>query len=144
MGRFPKHFRGGRGLTRKPGVLNGTEQERADQLEAARRAGEVLAWWFSPLRMRLAGDNAFYTPDFMVLYPDGAIVIEEVKGFWEEAALVRIKVAADRYPFAFRALTKRPKKLGGGWDVREFKGWGEDSNPAVTPEAPSLFPEDHR
>ena len=35
-------------------------------------------------------------------------------------ARVKIKVAADMYPFKFLAIKKRAKKLGGGWEIEEF------------------------
>ncbi len=115
--------RGGRGLRMKPGQMNRTEKERAVELEAMRERGEILGWWFQPTRLRLAEDNAWYTIDFMVMHCDGLIEMEEIKGHWEEAALVRIKVAASLYPFSFVALTRQTKRAGGGWDKRLFKGW---------------------
>jgi hypothetical protein len=33
---------------------------------------------------------------------------------------VKIKVAADIYPFRFKAFKPRAKKNGGGYDVEEF------------------------
>lgn len=120
-----KKFGGGRALKTPPGAMNKTEAERSRELESLKAAGEIIGWWFEPFRLRLAEDNAFYTIDFMVVRPDGTIELEEVKGHWEEAALVRIKVAASLYPFSFVALKKRTKKDGGGWERREFKGWTE-------------------
>ena len=129
-------FRGGRGLRLKPGQMNRTEAEHAQELELRLRAGDILAWWFQPFRLRLAEDNAWYTPDFAVMHRDGLLEVQEIKGYWEEAALVRIKVAAALYPFVFAALTKLPKKEGGGWRRREFKGW-EDGPPAPAVERPA-------
>ena len=44
----------------------------------------------------------------------------EVKGFWSDDARVKIKVAADMYPFRFMALKVLSKKNGGGWEVETF------------------------
>lgn len=111
--------------------MNKAEAERAGQLEAMRARGEILGWWFEAMTFRLAEDGARYTPDFMVHEASGLIRFEEVKGNWEEAALVRIKVAATLYPFPFVALRKRAKKDGGGWDERAFKGWRDESTTEV-------------
>lgn len=122
---------GGRGLRMKPGQMNKTEAERARQLEELRECGAIIGWWFQPFRLRLAEDNAYYTVDFMTMRRDGLIELEEIKGHWEEAALVRIKVAASLFPFTFVALTKQAKRDGGGWDVRRFKGWTDDEEPEL-------------
>lgn len=121
----PPFRRSGRGLRLPPGAMNKTEQERARELDALLKAGKIVAWRFEPFRLRIAEDNAFYTPDFMVVGADGLITIEEIKGHWEDAALVRIKVAASIYPFRFVALRKLPKREGGGWECRTFKGWSD-------------------
>lgn len=110
-----------------PGQMNRTENERSIELEEMRRRGEILWFKFQPFRLRLAEDNAWYTIDFAVMRPDGFLEMEEIKGHWEEAALVRIKVAASLYPFVFVALTRKTKKDGGGWDRRVFKGWSDEA-----------------
>jgi hypothetical protein len=48
------------------------------------------------------------------------LLLYEVKGMWREAARVRIKVAADRHPFRFIAVTKRLVRDGGGWKEELF------------------------
>lgn len=83
------------------------EAERADMLEVRRRAGSLKWWRYEPMRLRLA-DGAWYKPDFLVQHNDGSLELEEIKGHWREAALVRFKVARELYPmFHFNALTKR-------------------------------------
>ena len=72
-------------------------------LELKKISGEILWYSFEALRFRLA-DNTGYTPDFIVLRSDGVIEAHEVKGFWVDDARVKIKVAAEMYPFIFRAL----------------------------------------
>jgi hypothetical protein len=71
---------------------------------------------YEPMKLRLA-DGSYYTPDFGVLTRDCLFELHETKGFWREAAKVRIKVAAELFPFKFIAI-KRAK--GGGWEREEF------------------------
>lgn len=124
----PPFARGGRALRTKPGEMNKTEALREAELAVMLSRGEIVAYRFHPFRLRIAEGNAYYTPDFMVIGADGIVTIEEVKGHWEEAGLVRLKVAAEVFPFRFVSLRKRAKKDGGGWDCKVFKGW---SDPAV-------------
>lgn len=99
--------------------MNKTEADYASSLELLKRAGEVLWWRFEGLKLRLA-DNTFYTPDFAVMRAGGQMECHEVKGFWTDDARVKIKVAADIYPFRFLAIKALPKKAGGGWTREEF------------------------
>lgn len=103
----------------KTGQMNRTEQAYAEFLSKLQAAGGILWHKFEGVKLRLA-DNTFYTPDFVLMQPDGRIECHEVKGFWQDDARVKIKVAADMYPFKFVAVRPRPKKDGGGWQVEEF------------------------
>lgn len=118
---FPPQQRpGNRALGRLPaGVMNRTEEAYAAELEVLRLAG-FLSWWkFEAVKLRLA-DSTFYTPDFAVMLKSGELEMHEVKGFWEDDARVKIKVAASIYPFPFIAAKPKPKKDGGGWEVERF------------------------
>ncbi len=99
--------------------MNGTEAAYATVLEGLKQAGQVHWYSFEPWKLRLA-DGAYYKPDFGVMTADGFLECHEVKGFWREAARVRIKVAASLYPFRFVAVQKVPNKDGGGWKYEEF------------------------
>lgn len=103
----------------KAGVMNKTEAAYSQYLDALRAAGEVLWFRFEGIKLRLA-DNTFYSPDFAVMRADGQLEAHEVKGHWQDDARVKIKVAADQYPFRFVAVKARAKKDGGGWSVEEF------------------------
>ena len=103
----------------KTGAMNKTETAYAQYLEEKKAAGEVAWYKFEAVKLRLA-DNTFYTPDFAVMLPDGQMEMREVKGFWADDARVKIKVAADIYPFKFIAVRAKSKKDGGGWAVEEF------------------------
>lgn len=103
----------------KTGQLNKTEQAYADRLRALELAGEILWHKFEGIKLRLA-DNTFYTPDFAVLAADGVMELHEVKGFWQDDARAKIKIAAAMFPFRFFAVKVKNKREGGGWDVEEF------------------------
>ncbi len=104
----------------KTGAQNKTEASyEASVLRPAMLVGEVAWYKFEGLKLRLA-DNTFYTPDFAVMASDGAMECHEVKGFWTDDARVKIKVAADLYPFRFIAVRVLPKGKGGGWDREVF------------------------
>lgn len=109
----------GRAVRRHPGEMNKTETAYATHLDQRIAAGEIAAYWFERLTLKLAADTR-YTPDFMVQLHCGTIEIHEVKGFWEDDALVKIKVAASLFPFRFIAVSAIAKKAGGGWSIREF------------------------
>jgi hypothetical protein len=98
---------------------NKTEEAYGQHLELRKQAGEVAWYVFEGIKFRLA-DNTFYTPDYAVMLADGSMEIHEVKGFWEDDARVKIKVAAEMYPFAFFGVKVRPKKDGGGWIFESF------------------------
>lgn len=103
----------------KTGEMNKTEAAYAEYLREQQVAGEVVWFKFEAIKLRLA-DNTFYTPDFLVLPQTGFLECHEAKGFWQDDARVKIKVAASIYPFKFIAVTARAKKRGGGWEHEEF------------------------
>jgi hypothetical protein len=93
-----------------------TEYER-DILWPLFKSGDIVGYHYEGVKLRLA-DGAIYTPDYFVVYRDH-FELHEVKGFWREAARVRIKVAAGLFPyFRFRAVTKA--KRGNGWAYEEM------------------------
>ncbi len=104
---------------RKPGTLNKTEEAYAAYLRECQIAGEIDWFAFEGIKLRLA-DLTFYTPDFFVMTASGELECHEVKGFWEDDARVKIKVAAALFPFRFRAVTRVAKKDGGGWKTEFF------------------------
>jgi hypothetical protein len=103
----------------KVGEKNKTEDAYGQHLETLKAAGLVVWYKFEGLKFRLA-DNTFYTPDFAVMLSSGHLEAHEVKGYWQEDARVKIKVAADMYPIRFVAIKARPKKEGGGWAIETF------------------------
>ncbi|WP_371751583.1 DUF1064 domain-containing protein [Snodgrassella alvi] len=102
------------------GQKNKTEQAyEMEVLKPAMQDGSVSWYRFEGVKLRLA-DNTFYTPDYCVMRSDGTMEMHEVKGFWQDDARVKIKVAADMYPLKFIAVKRQAKKNGGGWSIEEF------------------------
>ena len=108
-------FRAAKGVVRPRG-MNKIETSYAAYLETLTKAGEILWYQFEPIKLKLA-KGSYYKPDFLVVTKDGFLEIHEVKGFWREAARVRIKVAAAIYPFNFLAI----QRDRGHWIVEAFE-----------------------
>lgn len=103
----------------KPGVMNKTEAEYALMLDSWVRGGLIQWYKFEGITMKLADDTR-YTPDFFVMDSQGFLECHEVKGYWQDDAKVKIKVAASIFPFKFIAVFKKAKKDGGGWETKTF------------------------
>lgn len=112
MKRFSKHT--GRSRS-KPGTMNSLERAYADRLAILKARGEIIDFDFEAIKLKLA-KATFYTPDFIVYPTEGPLEIHEVKGFWEDDARVKIKVAAEKFPFIFKALTRQR----GEWKTEEI------------------------
>lgn len=104
----------------KAGKMNKTEAEYDALLAQLQMTGEIQWYSFEGMTFKLA-DNTRYTPDFAVMRTGGVIELHEVKGFWRDDARVKIKIAAELFPFRFIAVKKRAKKHGGGWDTEVFE-----------------------
>lgn len=105
------------GRTYATGAMNQTEARYAGRLDALKRMGQVAAWAYEAVKLRLA-DKTFYTPDFLVIMADGGMELHEVKGHWEDDARVKIKVAARLHPwFVFRAVKA---VRDGQWEYEDF------------------------
>ncbi len=103
----------------KKGQMNKLETDYAAILAGRKACGEIAGYWFEALKLNLApGLKCTYTPDFLVQRADGVLEFHEVKGHWEDDARAKIKMAADKYPFAFIAVT-RPSKTK-GWQYERF------------------------
>lgn len=103
----------------KAGQMNKTEEAYSRFLDTLVACQDVLWWKFEAVKLRLA-DNTFLTVDFAVMRSTGQLEMHEVKGFWQDDARVKIKVAADLYPMQFIAVQAIPKGKGGGWKVERF------------------------
>ncbi len=105
--------------TEKKRGANKWEQLYAEKLADQQRVGSILWFQFEGMRFRLA-DGAYYKPDYVAMLNTGELLVYEVKGMWREAARVRIKVAADRFPFRFIAVSRKLVREGGGWEEETF------------------------
>lgn len=108
-----------RGRTTPRGEMNKTEAEYFRHLEGRKLLGEVIWYGFEAITFKL-GKDCRYTPDFVVQLSDGMLEAHEVKGFWADDAKVKIRLAAEKFPFAFKAFKKQAKKHGGGFSCEEF------------------------
>ena len=103
-----------RGRTATKGDMNSLEKRYADHLRCLQLAGEIHCFAYERHNLKLA-DKTYYKPDFEVMLPDGTIEFHEVKGFMQEDANVKLKVAADQFPqYVFRLV--RWDKLT-GWKI---------------------------
>ena len=106
----------------KTGAMNKTESSYSQYLETLRHAGEIVWFKFEGVKLRLA-DNTFYSPDFAVMTAEGRMQMHEVKGaraIFQDDAKVKVKVAADAYPFQFLVVYPIAKNKGGGWEIDEY------------------------
>lgn len=99
----------------KAGKMNKTELQYAARLEALKQAGEIVAYWFEAVNLRI-GENCFYKPDFLVMTKESVLELHEIKGWMAEDALVKMRAIADKYPFPLKMF----KLVKGSWEVREF------------------------
>lgn len=87
-----------------PQKMNKTEARFAfEWLEPRKSAGEIVRYWFEPMKLRLPGDRLTYTPDFLVRFADGRLELFEVKGFptWKrvyEDAWIKVKLCRAEFP----------------------------------------------
>jgi hypothetical protein len=96
----------------KPSKMNRTEAAYATELELRRRVGEIEWWEFQAIKLRL-GEDCQFCPDFFVMLKNGELECHETKGFMRDDALVKLKVAALKYPFRFYVV----RKVGSGFDL---------------------------
>lgn len=99
-----------------PAYRSKLEAAWAEYLSVQARVGEIAAWWYEPLNLRLPGKRNWYKPDFLVLAGDG-LTFYEVKGRnkSDDRSLVKMKTAAGLNRWAKFVLVKR---RDGIWDER--------------------------
>lgn len=106
---------------RTPGQMNGLEKSYAETILTPRKlAGEIIEWWFEAITLKLA-DDCRYTPDFLVMLADHSLECHETKGFMRDDAQIKLKLAAQTFPFRFLLCKKQTKKQGGQWVITEAK-----------------------
>ena len=105
-----------------PGKMNKTESRFAQYLSILTAAKEIRDWRFEPIKLRLTDTDwkTTLTLDFLIVRLDDTIELTDIKGGggWEDDARVKIKIAADRYPWWwFTAHTEGPRDT---WTREDF------------------------
>ena len=106
------------------GQMNKLEEQYSHHLKMRKLAGEILDYRFEAMAFTLCHNvpgkrnKMTYTPDFLVLTTD-CFELHEVKGFWEEDAWNKIKMAAELFPWFRWFAVQRDKKMG-NWKTEEF------------------------
>ena len=98
------------------GEMNKTEAAYAEHLQAELRAGRIAWWVFESVKLKLA-PATHLTVDFFLLTAAGDLEAHEVKGYWEEDARIKVKVAAAMFPFRFLAV----QRDGARWKTEVFQ-----------------------
>ncbi|MDR5881098.1 hypothetical protein [Caballeronia sp. LZ032] len=106
----------------RDGEENATEKRYAAHLEQRKSAGEIRWYLFEGIKLKLA-PKSFLTVDYAVMAADGQLEMHDVKGaraIFSDDAKVKMKVAADKFPFVFKVAFPKKQRDGGGWDVEEI------------------------
>ena len=95
------------------------ERRYALWLDSCVSRGEIRGWTYEAIKLRVGpvGENAWYTPDFLVVTNSGALEVHETKGYRERAGVVRFKAAAEIHKGFKFVLVEQTKQ---GWKVKEF------------------------
>lgn len=132
MNHFPRRKAKGNTERRVPGTMNRTESRYSAHLALRLLAGEISLTRFEAITLKLAADTR-YTPDFMVMLPDGSLELHEVKGakkqklngavtgkvipYIQEDAKLKVKVAAEMFhEFRFCVVFEN----AGNWDRVDY------------------------
>lgn len=122
MARVPIHLPTGytgRGWFKNPrraGEMNKTEMALYEVLSLQKAAGELVWVEYERVTLKL-GPDCRYTPDFDVLTSAGTLMFYDAKGgFIAEDATVKIKTAAELFPFFSFYIAQLTRN---GWEFKE-------------------------
>jgi len=95
-----------------------TEQDYALRLRGLKAIGGIRSFTHQPKKLILAR-GCTYTPDFLVIRPDGLVEYHEVKGqhVWDDS-IVKWKCAGERYRDC-RFIWAR--WIDGQWNIKVYK-----------------------
>ena len=112
----PVKWKQGRGFLPQGGQgPNKTEVAYQQFLDLQKAAGEIHDYWWEGLKLRLA-PKTFLTLDALIQNNDGSLELHDVKGnLIMPEAMVKMKVAAEKFPFPIFIVRQIPKREGGGW-----------------------------
>jgi len=96
--------------------MNKLEIRYEAQLYMQVKAGDIYAYGFERIKFKLA-KKTFYTPDFYVVGFN--LEFHEVKGHWEDDARVKIKTAAEMFPW-FRWVGVTWDRVARMWKYEDF------------------------
>ena len=103
--------------------MNKLESDYAAYLEQQKMANWILDYRFESFKLILVHgvpgkrNEMNYTPDFMLIANDNQVQFYEVKGYWREDARLKIKMAAELFPwFSFYGVTR----IKGQWEYEAF------------------------
>ena len=102
--------------------MNRWEAQYASVLETSKTFGDIKAWRFEKVNLKLA-DKTYFKPDFLVIHNAHSGEFVEIKGQWREDARVKVKVAAEQFPF-FKFTVAFGLKQG-AW---QYERWNQSSN----------------
>jgi len=93
----PKRSKYGNKRTLYDGQMydSGREAQRAVQLDMLKRAGEVICW--QPHVMFPLAKGVSYEADFVIVYADWHVEVEDTKGFRTQAYRIKAKLFKERY-----------------------------------------------
>ena len=99
--------------------MNKWELEYSQVLDLEKRAGLIYDYAFEAVKLKLA-PHTYYLPDFLVIGAAMCIEIREVKGFMREDANVKLKCAAEKFPWFTFVLVR--KSVKDGWKTEVIGG----------------------
>lgn len=108
-----------KGKRKTPGTMNNLEKAYSEILTGKLHAGQIQWFKYEAITLKL-GQDCRYTPDFVVMLSDDTIELHETKGFMQDDALVKLKTAAEMFPFRVVLVTRQAKKDGGAWEYRHI------------------------
>lgn len=101
----------------RPGEMNKLEERYGQHLDQLVLAGTYIHWWFEDWKFRLGAERVWYTPDFIVMLPDGTLEVHETKGFMEAKAALKLRLMCAQYPFRIQLV----KWVNKAWAVTFYE-----------------------
>jgi len=95
-------------------------------LEFQKKAGENQGYIYEKIKLVLA-KGVTYIPDFVVLTTGGRAEIHEVKGFWEQGAWIKFKMAHDQLNHLFDFFVCYIDKFTKQWRIESFETYRKHS-----------------
>lgn len=101
-----------------------------------KRAGQILDYWFEGWKWRLRAKATWFTPDFVVQWPDGTLEVREIKGFMEGDAWLKLKLFAALYPIHVKVIRRVKRE----WMEEVVEGSEPTAPPPTAAGSPRIEP----